>query len=553
MRDATEVALRTCESLGCPRAVTVAVMVRYEEWDQLCELSCRPEDYLGAEAYAKAAAVTSLLKKCEDLPTSFDRDAAALRAFMDGERDCYHSNERLARYLPDLPRSEDEVPGIAKFFCDVRKTVGSWIGSRPSELNTLSRFGPGSTYSDPGIRATVPDKMNSTPSLTREVLWHLPQWLETSWGRACVSASRSPDFVKGNRFAVVPKDATKGRGIAAEPSINGFFQLGLGTQLRRRLRSSTGIDLDHAQDIHVQVAREASITGHLATLDLKNASGSLCRNLVRLSVPSGWASELEDLRSPFMLVEGRWIKLEQFSSMGNGYTFELETIIFMALCHEALLAVGITPVLGLDLYTFGDDIIVPTGGVRAVTAVLEFCGFKLNEKKSFSEGPFRESCGGDYYDGLAVRPYHVKETPKEPQDYIKLANGLRALETRLRAINPKLSLKRSWFYILDQIPRNIRSCRGPQALGDIVIHDDQERWIMRGRRSIRYVRVYRPARLRSVPYRLFDPDVVLACATYGCGTDEPKIFGSRPIPWHRVGVTPRDAVLGYKVGWVPYS
>lgn len=553
MRDATEVTLRTCESLGCPRSLTVAIMVRYGEWDQLCELSCRPEDYLNAEAYAMAAACSSLLKKCEDLPTSFDRAANARKALMDGERDCYYSNERLARYLPNLPRSADEVPGISKFFANVRKTVRSWIGERPSEFNNLARFGPGSTYSDPGKRATVPDKMNSTPSMTREVLWHLPQWMATSWGRACVSASRSPTFVKGNRFAVVPKDATKGRGIAAEPSLNGFFQLGLGAQLRSRLRASTGIDLDHAQDMHTQVACAASISGHLATLDLKNASGSLCRHLVRCTVPSGWASELEDLRSPLMYVEGRWIALEQFSSMGNGYTFELETIIFMALCHEALLAVGITPVLGLDLYTFGDDIIVPTRGVRGVVAVLEFCGFKLNEKKSFSEGPFRESCGGDYYDGLAVRPYHMKETPKAPEDYIKLANGLRALEERLRAINPQLNLRRAWLYCLDQIPSHIRLCRGPKDLGDIVIHDDEIRWTTRLRSSIRYVRVYRPARLKSVPYRLFDPDVVLACATYGCGTDEPKIFGSKPIPWHRVGVTPRDAVLGYKVGWVPRS
>jgi hypothetical protein len=254
-----------------------------------------------------------------------------------------------------------------------------------------------------------------------------------------------------------------------------------------------------------------------------------------------------------MRVEGRWIKLEQFSSMGNGYTFELETIIFMALCHEALLGVGIPPIPGYNLYVFGDDIIVPTDGVRAVTAVLEFCGFKLNEKKSFSKGSFRESCGGDYFNGFAVRPYHIKEIPKTPEDFIKLANGLRALEERLRAINPEISLKRAWFYATDQIPVHIRWCRGPKDLGDIVIHDDESRWTTRVRSSIRYIRVYRPARLKSVPFRLFDPDVVLACATYGTGTDEPKVYGLKPVPWHRVRLTPRDAVLGHKVGWVPRS
>jgi hypothetical protein len=51
---------------------------------------------------------------------------------------------------------------------------------------------------------------------------------------------------------------------------------------------------------------------------------------------------------------------------------------------------------------YGDDIIVPVGNVRSVIDSLEKLGFLVGLDKSFWNGRFRESCGGDYYAGEDV-------------------------------------------------------------------------------------------------------------------------------------------------------
>ncbi len=39
---------------------------------------------------------------------------------------------------------------------------------------------------------------------------------------------------------------------------------------------------------------------------------------------------------------------------------------------------------------------------------LQLCGFTVNSSKSFTDGPFRESCGHDYYKGIDIRPVYTK-------------------------------------------------------------------------------------------------------------------------------------------------
>jgi hypothetical protein len=237
-------------------------------------------------------------------------------------------------------------------------------------------------------------------------------------------------------------------------------------------------------------------------------------------------------------VNGKWHLLEKFSSMGNGFTFELETLIFLCL----ILAVDETGQKlesGRNVFTYGDDIICPTEYSEAVISALKFSGFSLNMKKSFVSGPFRESCGGDFFGGVDVRPFFLKEFPCEPQQLISFANGLhRGHDLHGRGFYTY----RAWRGVLDCIPSQIRACRGPEELGDIVIHDNEDRWKKRQRSGIRYLQVYRPARFRKKPWEIFRPAVILASACYG--------VGDGGISY---GVTPRDAVTGYKVGWVAYS
>jgi len=51
---------------------------------------------------------------------------------------------------------------------------------------------------------------------------------------------------------------------------------------------------------------------------------------------------------------------------------------------------------------YGDDIVVPTDCVLSVIDSLEHFGARVNRRKSFWTGRFRESCGKDYYEGHDV-------------------------------------------------------------------------------------------------------------------------------------------------------
>lgn len=552
LSDVARVALRHYEGLGSPLAIQLAEMLKNGEWDRISEVSPDPRRYDDARSYMLDASAAGLLRKFQGLPTTHNRREAAIQKWWQGERECYRTNERLSPYLREnvLFHSWDGTPEgrIRDFLSLVRKKIVSWIGSTPPEL-LQGRFGPGATYSVKGGRSTVPDKMSNVPSLTRGALWFLPQWFGTAWGAAIAQHLGELSFVPGNRFATVPKTAKTDRAIAAEPDINVFFQLAMGRALRRRLKASTGWDLERAQEIHGQVARISSITREFATLDLSNASDTVARILVKILLPRRWFEQLDGLRSPKTLINGRWVVLEKFSSMGNGFTFELETIIFAAIASVVSEMTCGKGLLGKDVFVFGDDIIVRNDVVRPLKPVLEFLGFTLNDEKSFYDDvPFRESCGQDFFNGKPVRPYFLKEEPREPQDYIAFANGLSALGDRLTACGLDVA-RRAWFSVLDCIPSGIRCCRGPKALGDLVIHDEQERWTTRVRSSIRYLKTYKPANRRLVNSHSFKPSVTLACATYGIGSQHPKGWA-----WHRLGgVIPRDGVLSYKVGWTPYS
>jgi len=546
--------LKLFEDLSTPVSLKAHALLENDEWDQLASMEVSPYNYFDAESYWRDATAVSVLRKCEDLPTSYDRKAVALENFRIAEDSCLRANRRLQEFLPPALGAETQLHG---YFDRVREICGYILGPVPDTDRVEGRFGPGATYGDRGRFTTIPDKMSSRPTFTSAAVYHLWPWASTLWASACASAEKDPLRVEGNRFTTVPKDCKKDRGIAIEPSINLFYQLGYGRYIRNRLKKRAGLDLAKGQDIHRQLAREASIRGHLSTLDLSNASDTVCTNLVRLVLPPGWFDVLNQLRSPKTYVDEKWVLLEKFSSMGNGFTFELETLVFLCLilaldqtsCQKRDgVPYGINLIPGHNVFTYGDDILCPTESAKDVVSCLKFCGFSLNENKSFVTGSFRESCGGDFFEGVDVRPYFLKEFPCEPHELISLANGLR----RHRSIRTRdFAVFRAWRGVLDCIPRHIRDCRGPESLGDLVIHDSEERWSTRQRASIRYIRVWRPARFRKVPWSHFRPDVTLAAACYGVGDGGTSRFGSTPL--QNYGVTPRNAVIGFKTGWVAYS
>ncbi len=540
-------ALSFMEGLDCARSLSVAIMLRYGEWGELFSQTVDPLHYSTHEDYFAAAAANEFLRKLDDPSLcNVDLEAAAISKWRWAEFECFKTNRRLNEIF-DFGTLQGAVveEGIIEFLGDLRKNLFYLLGSGPSST-WLGRLGPGATVSDRSGRTSVLDKFSSVPTMTPCAFSYLFPWMGTKWGAASAARGDAVNWVRGNSFFTVPKSALTRRSCAKEPSLNVFFQLGLGTELRKRLKYR-GLDLDLGQEIHRRIACEASKDSSFCTIDLSSASDTLCESLVRNALPRWWYHHLSDLRSPFTRVKGKWHRLEKFSSMGNGFTFELETAVFAAICMSATKGLAIP---GVNLFVYGDDIIAPSEFSREILAALRFLGFTPNLEKTFTEGNFRESCGGDFFSGLPARAHYVKEYPNEPQQLISLANGIRRVAHQFHEESPRRSrLQAPWYKVLGCLPTAIRCCRGPTNLGDLVIHDSEDRWAIRWRHSIRYVRCYRPARFRGVRFGRYHPDVQIAAALYGMKL----MFSPGGRVYENSMLVTRGGVLGYTVGWVPFS
>lgn len=522
--------LKMLEGLDHPRALAVAILARHGEWDQLVNLRVDPQHHNSADSYFRANFATEYLRKCQDLPTTVDRSCAARDTWTAAEASCYRTNRRLLPYLLNWGLTPEDEP-VAVFIAACKKRLARWLGTVPAEKAFAFRHGPGATFGDRGRLTTVPDKMQSRPTMTSTASAFLCVFSRTAWGRCRpVDGGRDPEVVRGNRFTTVPKDATKDRAIAIEPSINVFAQLGIGHVLRNKLHA-IGIDLDHGQDKHRLMAEVSSRSGELCTIDLSSASDTVAYNLVKLLLPPEWFELLDLYRSPFTLVDGSWVHLQKFSSMGNGFTFELESLLFTALVATAMELNGLPIRIGENLSVYGDDILCPASVFPAVAAVLRYFGFSLNERKTFSTGLFRESCGGDFFNGIPVRGVYVKKIPSEPAEWISLANQLRP-HVVSGYVHPG-----AWHRAISALPSCIKRIRGPAVLGDIVIHDEPNSWQVRVVNSIRYIRCYRPVG-RPIPLSKWEPDVQLASALYGVSSRGPL---------------PRGRISGFRESWVPFS
>ncbi len=329
------------------------------------------------------------------------------------------------------------------------------------ELLRVSRWGPGVTSSCKGLDVSSSAKFTSRPDVTREFLSRgrllmplLPSWsallADQDYGVIC---NPMMPVVRGNRISFVPKTAKVHRVIAVEPHVNVFFQNGLGQMIRRRLLKRASIDLND-QSLNQRLAKLGSLTNDLATIDLEGASDTICIELVRDLLPEDWFSWLDAARSHRGTLDNEEIRYEKFSSMGNGATFDLESLIFWALSS------AVVDIEGYNSYwvnVFGDDIVIPSGCYGKVTEVLESVGFLVNKEKSFHDGPFRESCGKDYFRGVDVRGIYLKDRPSVVFDWIKIANQIRLLAHRWAQGNGcDRRLKPAWDYALKQIPEKAR-------------------------------------------------------------------------------------------------
>lgn len=236
-------------------------------------------------------------------------------------------------------------------------------------------------------------------------------------------------LVPGSIGFTVPKNKDTDRLCFKEPQGNMFLQKGLGRMIRRRLRSS-GINLNNQ-----------SINGHLsndlnyATVDLSDASNRISFAVVcdLLSCAPEWLHLLVSCRSHYVGVPNpngqvHYHKLEMFSGMGNGFTFELESLLFYSICWAVCKYYGHKGTISV----YGDDIIIPCRAFHSLKLVFAHLSWRVNATKSFWSGPFRESCGYHWLSGTYITPVYVKDqTFKSVGDWYWLHNSLLLLSQRL--------------------------------------------------------------------------------------------------------------------------
>jgi len=265
-----------------------------------------------------------------------------------------------------------------------------------------------------------------------------------------------------------------------EPEINMFLQRAVGTHIRDNLLKF-GIDL-RDQTVNQRLAQSALADG-LATIDLSAASDSITRQLVFELLPFEWYSLLDDLRVKTVnLPDGSIHTLEMFSSMGNGFTFELESLIFWALTRAVARKLGTKGRISV----YGDDIICSQKTAPFLAQIFGWFGFKVNSKKSNWTGSFRESCGKHYDHQWDVTPFYIREPVKTKTDIIRLLNRLLSWDGRgfgLILNQDVLSFHKKW---AKAIPESLWGGVDPERIDSLVTgHRPRARLIRKTRNSSR--------------------------------------------------------------------
>ena len=400
--------------------------------------------------------VESLFKKWE-VDNSSTADLAALEKFLQVNTAC----EKWA--LPDyqaLPsgetwKAEMLLNGVKDVVWSFWNRRGFPLVDHPFDLAREGKVGPGANaLANGGDFYTKFFSSRLSCSDRSMYHWYMryisqyPEWAQAeetrkaSYGEAVV--------VQGSRLAFVPKNDKISRCICVEPTLNTYFQLGLGWHLEQRLSERFGISLESQQFKNRDLACLGSITDGLSTIDLSSASDSISLPMLKWLLPPDFMSMLLKYRCDMVEIPGKGsVRLNMISTMGNGYTFPLQTLIFCAAVVACFHFRGIplskassVRKLGAERTSEnlwgvnGDDIVVPRQITEDVIFLLRLLGFSVNDDKTFVEGPFRESCGGDYFKGTNIRGVYLKRL-KTDADLYSAFNRLMRFSTRSAIALPK--------------------------------------------------------------------------------------------------------------------
>ena len=219
-----------------------------------------------------------------------------------------------------------------------------------------------------------------------------------------------------SRYSTVRKNNEIDRSIDMQPFINMLVQRAIGLGLRELINNEFDVELEKLQTVHGRMIMDKS----KATIDLKNASDSNTWSLVEFLFPKKFVSLLRKATPTFTEgLDGHFYVTKKVSSMGNGFTFELMSLVLMVTAQE----------FDPQASVFGDDIVIDVAKANDFVIALQSAGWVVNVEKTFINSPFRESCGYNYHDDFGYLRSFDFEFPKSIGDCVVFFNKLGMLSS----------------------------------------------------------------------------------------------------------------------------
>lgn len=335
-----------------------------------------------------------------------------------------------------LPERDD----ICRVITHARDLFLKWFPQttfyEPSSEN--GRFGPGASHGTKGTDIVSKYSGNIGYCTSTALGFYLRALGSNPYLYAAESKRRRRlgySKIEVSKLTTVPKNDSTDRTICIEPSLQMYLQQAIRTDLEIIL-AREGLNISSQPTRQKRMALEGSINDSFSTIDLSNASDTIGLSFCRYLLPPDLLWWLLEARTPAVEVDGEIHRLNMLSTMGNATTFPIQTLIFYSLLR------GVYLELGHKVYTrrsgasrlpncgvFGDDIIVIPEAYDLMVATLHACGFSVNLEKSFKNGLFKESCGGDYYAGWNVRPVYLRNLGNV-QDLNSIYNRLHRWSTK---------------------------------------------------------------------------------------------------------------------------
>lgn len=381
---------------------------------------------------------SAAVKKLVD--PSLDRNPNTFQTWFSNEKRCARLNRKFD-ILVELYRAGDfdrlKGTGFYNELTRFRSAIRYVLGDEPplDDIAESAYYGPGSSTDVKGREVHYVRKLEGEECVagSLELACRMLSHDKAVWAHIGMDPNYShlPEARQGfervmreilakkvvdaDHLMFVHKNIAVKRSICAQPSVSGALQLGFHVIIARLLKERCGIDLGN-QGWNQALARKGSAhwrsSDPVCTLDKKDASALLCRNLVTHSLPAPWSKALMRTRTRGYLTPpemgGEVLPYEMYGGMGNGTTFCIQTLVFWAGTYatsgasspEVYASTG-------EFAVYGDDVALRKSHAVQYMRFMRFLGFRFNAKKTFLDGPFRESCGADFYDGEPVRPATV--------------------------------------------------------------------------------------------------------------------------------------------------